>query len=134
MLGCCTFMKLMLIHLRPAQIRIHHEGAGRYAFHVNADAVGRLDGISGQNLMRWPVGCDPAVAQQHEALGEAAGEAKIMQGDQRYDAPAFRDPLYQFHHLELAPEIERARGLVEQKDLRIAYKSLGHADELLLPA
>ena len=46
MLGCCTFMKLMLIHLRPAQVRIHHERARRYAFHVNANAVGRFDRIS----------------------------------------------------------------------------------------
>src|SRR5690606_11464480 len=74
-----------------------------------------------------------ASVEDHEVVGPAGGEVEIMEDDDD-DLALERQAPDDAHDADLVAEVERAGGLVEEEETRLADDGLGETGELTLTA
>src|SRR5258705_8692713 len=83
--------------------------------YVRLDTVEAAHVLRREHFVGRPVGDDRAVANERQALAERPGKTEVVRGNDDRHAPLRVELLEQRDDLELVPEIERCRRLVEQQ-------------------
>ena len=120
--------------ITPSELCGDDEAAVDAVEEFELDAVGRFDRFGPKDVRGRSGFHHPTFTQEDEPVGEAGGEVEVVEGDDGGDLAFDRGGTDHRHDFELVLEVERAGGLVEEKDVRIAHERLGDRDHLLLAA